>query len=781
MGNNNRDDFSLKTKDVLAKRVGYKCSNPTCKKPTSGPHSDPDKAINIGVAAHICAAAPGGPRYDPSMSSTERSSVKNGIWLCQTCSAVIDKDETKYPVRILREWKENAEQAAEINQTELGRFDNGVDNLYSMDHVSIRPNLKNSNRKSHKLLRLTFDLQIDRNVEETIQAIRDALSAEKQEETPDECTIAFARYLLTHYLLSDVTNIPEALNLIEEIMIFDEVKNDDEFYSDVMTEKAKALVLSGKVALARNALSLVKCTNKAPYLEAVGLVLLYEGKVEQAIETLTNGQNKALQEYVAAVTEDEKKASYQHYYSFLTQLGTLYRCIQRPDLSLSLWKKAVTAADDIGYTREKARSLLPYVECLIQYDRLEDALVMLKEAYSIKEYDNDDDFFWHYYNLKAAIHVKRNSQEQNDVQQAVESLQKLLERGLEANKAITVLRTIAHVQAENGLNKAAKDSLNLANQIVEASKKSDHKEGIEVQLNNIKKGERPLGNNQYRPSVLPPSSEQIRSMIDMYHLSEVSVERLELAFDIGMGYINTDSNLSYTWLKESEKQANSLLNKPIEARSLIGQAMLLFGEKTEEGEETARTLIDRALRLMSDIPIWDIRARATMFKGMALAHVEDFAGAYNCFQEANQIVKQHKVKDLDLEAYIEHFLNECRTILSRSQFTDFDFEVIIRELAELKCWFPKYSKELQQFLWYNRQDDIERLIITAHGSKAFMVSDSKDEINEWLDGLSSLFEIVSFTSESDYHNEHNWNFSTMLPVPENMRSDYFNVFCVLNA
>ena len=781
MGNNNRDDFSLRTKDILAKRVGYKCSNPTCKKPTSGPHSKPDKAIIIGVAAHICAAAPGGPRYDPSMSSTERSSIKNGIWLCETCSALIDKDETKYPVNILHEWKVNAEQAAEINQTAQGRLDNGVDALNSMDHVSIRPDLMNSNRKSHKLLRLAFDLQIDRNVEETIQAIRDALSAEKQEDTPDECTIAFSRYLLAHYLLSDVRNTPEALDLIKEVMAFVEVKNDDEFYSDVMTEKAKALVLSGKVAQARNALSLVKCTDKASYLEAVGLVLLYEGKVEQAIEALNNGQNKALQEYVAAVAEDEKRASYQHYYSFLTQLGTLYRCIQRPDLALSLWKKAVTAADDIGYTREKARSLLPYVECLIQYDHLEDALVMLNEAYSIKEHDNDDYFFWHYYNLKAAIHVQRNSQEQNDVQQAIESLQKLLARGLEADRAITVLRTIAHIQAENGLSKAAVDSLNLANQIVDVSEKRDHKKGIAIQLNDVKKGVRPMENNQYRPTVLPPSSEQIKSMIDMYHLSEVSVERLGLAFDIGMGYIDIDSDLSYAWLKESEKQAKSLLNKPIEARSLIGQAMILFWEKTEESETKARTLIDRALSLMSDIPIWDIRARATMFKGIALAHVEDFAGAYNCFQEANQIVNLHKVKDLDLKAYIEDFLNECRTILSRSQFTDFDFEAIIRELEELKCWFPKYSKELQQFLWYNRHEDIERLIITAHGAKAFMVSDNKDELNEWLNGLSALFEIVSFTSETDYHNEQNWNFATMLPVPENMRSDYFNVFCVLNA
>tara|TARA_B100000929_G_scaffold5347_1_gene4503 strand:+ start:517 stop:705 length:189 start_codon:yes stop_codon:yes gene_type:complete len=56
-----RDDFTKKTKEILAKRVGLLCSNPKCKKPTSGPNSDQNKSTNIGVAAHITAASVGGP------------------------------------------------------------------------------------------------------------------------------------------------------------------------------------------------------------------------------------------------------------------------------------------------------------------------------------------------------------------------------------------------------------------------------------------------------------------------------------------------------------------------------------------------------------------------------------------------------------------------------------------------------------------------------------------------------------------------------------------------
>lgn len=107
-----RDDFKADVKDLLAKRVGMKCSNPNCRRPTSGPQENPKKVLNIGVAAHIAAASKGGPRYDPRMSSQERRSEANGIWLCQTCAKLIDNDEVRYNVDLLRRWRRLSEEAA---------------------------------------------------------------------------------------------------------------------------------------------------------------------------------------------------------------------------------------------------------------------------------------------------------------------------------------------------------------------------------------------------------------------------------------------------------------------------------------------------------------------------------------------------------------------------------------------------------------------------------------------------------------------------------------------
>jgi hypothetical protein len=107
-----RDDFSKKIKETLAKRVGYRCSNPHCRSATSGPQVDPTKTVNVGVASHISAASSGGPRFDESLATLQRNSIKNGIWLCQKCAKLIDNDTYRYSVDLLNKWKDDAEDKA---------------------------------------------------------------------------------------------------------------------------------------------------------------------------------------------------------------------------------------------------------------------------------------------------------------------------------------------------------------------------------------------------------------------------------------------------------------------------------------------------------------------------------------------------------------------------------------------------------------------------------------------------------------------------------------------
>lgn len=130
----NRDDFIKKDKELLAKRVSYRCSNPKCRRVTIGANSNHKKSTNIGVAAHICAASSGGPRYDDTMSSEERKSINNGIWLCQECSVLIDKDPELYPVNLLMKWKKESEDKS------IKAINNLNDNIYEDVFIDIEEN-----------------------------------------------------------------------------------------------------------------------------------------------------------------------------------------------------------------------------------------------------------------------------------------------------------------------------------------------------------------------------------------------------------------------------------------------------------------------------------------------------------------------------------------------------------------------------------------------------------------------------------------------------------------
>lgn len=145
-----RDDFSTAAKSILAMRVANRCSNPGCGAVTSGPGLQPGKAVNVGVAAHITAASPGGPRYDPALTPGERASVANGIWVCQTCGKLIDSDTDRYTVPVLQRWKETSEaRVAAMLASGRGSPDDAVglvipslssaESLLSFANVSVAP------------------------------------------------------------------------------------------------------------------------------------------------------------------------------------------------------------------------------------------------------------------------------------------------------------------------------------------------------------------------------------------------------------------------------------------------------------------------------------------------------------------------------------------------------------------------------------------------------------------------------------------------------------------
>lgn len=102
-----RADFSLRTRQILARRAAHRCSNPHCSALTIGPGVSPHDVSETGVAAHIYAASPGGPRGTGGLSVAQRQAPENGIWLCHRCGRLVDNNEGEaFPASLLRSWRD---------------------------------------------------------------------------------------------------------------------------------------------------------------------------------------------------------------------------------------------------------------------------------------------------------------------------------------------------------------------------------------------------------------------------------------------------------------------------------------------------------------------------------------------------------------------------------------------------------------------------------------------------------------------------------------------------
>lgn len=114
-------EFSLQVKRILAKRAGEMCS--LCKTLTGKPHTNAEKAVNLGEAAHIRGLKDDvNLRYDQTMTDKMRSHISNAIWLCSKCHKEIDSDSGRFTVDVLNKIKYDHEQSVLNDCVDKSRF-----------------------------------------------------------------------------------------------------------------------------------------------------------------------------------------------------------------------------------------------------------------------------------------------------------------------------------------------------------------------------------------------------------------------------------------------------------------------------------------------------------------------------------------------------------------------------------------------------------------------------------------------------------------------------------
>jgi hypothetical protein len=127
----------------------------------------------LGEICHIRAASPGGPRYDPQQTATERHGYDNLVLLCGKHHTVIDADEEAYTVERLRKMKVDHESRADrvddliaeraalllLTQSVTSQNQSGGITAHTVINIHPPPDPSKSNLKVPKHHTLITDIQ----------------------------------------------------------------------------------------------------------------------------------------------------------------------------------------------------------------------------------------------------------------------------------------------------------------------------------------------------------------------------------------------------------------------------------------------------------------------------------------------------------------------------------------------------------------------------------------------------------------------------------------------
>lgn len=100
---------TLKTQKMLWGRAAGRCSEPNCRIDLYFDETETDDPTAVGENCHMVAESDDGPRANPSMPIERRNSYSNLILLCRNHHKVIDAQEHKYTVEVLRNMKDEHE------------------------------------------------------------------------------------------------------------------------------------------------------------------------------------------------------------------------------------------------------------------------------------------------------------------------------------------------------------------------------------------------------------------------------------------------------------------------------------------------------------------------------------------------------------------------------------------------------------------------------------------------------------------------------------------------
>ena len=646
------------------------------------------------------------------------------------------------------------------------------------DKFSICPDLDAPKTEVEELIKEAVDARAHTDFQSAERLVREALALAEKSVDTDEKTLTYARFLL-HRILLAFQKWDEIVSLCNLVLAYSNISRDEDRYIQTLCGKALCSINLGHITESKDILAVLKrmdikdADTNVELLELEGALADADGDLPLAIKVFSRGAELQLKRYYETTDEGEKDFALQGYSAFTNNIGFAYK-------KRAMFKDAAAWFLKAAKRLEEREGFNFQLDLIMAYDQYAECCFIIGDMGS------------GYSGIDKAIAVARKYHEKRPLAKALEmkgrglakedvagNFEKIMECFKEALEIENDMRDIIHLHRMMGdlcyeINDetAGAQHFDIAVSLAESMDNSDDSFGLLFDIANQRNMLEGKPQSEIPDDILG-------KMLSRYNKCEDVGRKAHEATRLGLAYHwRKDFETADMYMRAAYNYAKKFGDNARITDVLLIRADIAFHDETEEQDEVAARYIEEANSLIMDLPFDDLKARCLYFRGRLFARREEFEKALDEFTAAKGVLSSSRMHEPDLLNHIEDCLERCDDILIMKKFSPTDFQRIYDEMVWLENWWPDATKSLRRMLWYNRSDEILKLLQASTRSKSIMISDSAIDITTWNEDLQALFFTSTFVPVTNWIVRERYHMFDMCPIPGQMPAFFNTVYCV---
>ncbi len=217
------------------------------------------------------------------------------------------------------------------------------------------------------------------------------------------------------------------------------------------------------------------------------------------------------------------------------------------------------------------------------------------------------------------------------------------------------------------------------------------------------------------------------------------------------------------WFSRAHEAATTASVPRLAASALVGQVVVALADDAyDAARELAR--LDEAVETLGRQRDPEVEAAIEFHRGRLLAGENETEAALASFGRARNVAS--RVHEERLVADAEDWIHRIEAHLALLRPAQLSLKELAEEVTELESWYPEEREGLRKFWYYWRDEDLMRNAAAVHGvTKCLVMAGSADELDVLRDGLSSLFDLVFYSSESPFVSSTEDMATEVVPFP----------------